>query len=95
MTDGPYVEALLARKGRLTSQLRQIDDAVDTAHGRRAPLPGDMPWRLTSDGSQVQVDVDGWHWSEDAETLTRAALAECDQGLEDVALLPRPDLGIV
>lgn len=85
---GPYVEALIERKGHLTTQLRRIDDAVETAWGRRIGQAGDLSWRLTSDGSQVQVDVNGWHWSEDAETLTRAALHECDLGLQDVGVLP-------
>lgn len=73
--------ALIARKGALTTQLRELDDAHATAKGdREGPSP--FPARR-HDLFGHQYLVDGlWYMYDRAEELTRAALHQVDVELE-------------
>lgn len=81
-----HTDALERRKETLTTQLRQLDEARDTANGDRDREDGDLTVRADSDGHVVLVDGEWWTFDE-AESLTRAGLHEVDTELGAAGVL--------
>lgn len=83
-------EEAVERKRTLSTQLRRIDDALDTARGDREadPQGRDLPWRWDRDADLVLVTIEGVEYGVPAaEELTRAGLHECDVVLEEAGWL--------